>query len=62
MCLYISAKMAHSVCGDQRSERLLMYKRNKSGPSIEPCGTPDVIGSHSEQPSSHNVMLILVFG
>ena len=24
-----------------------MYNKNKRGPRIEPCGTPEVTGSHS---------------
>ena len=25
-----------------------MYNKNKRAPSIDPCGTPEVIGSHSD--------------
>ena len=28
------------------SERLLMYIGKKSGPRMEPCGTPDLTGNH----------------
>ena len=28
---------------------LLQYTRKRSGPSIEPCGTPEVTGIQSEQ-------------
>ena len=32
-----------------RKGRSLINNRNKSGPSIEPCGTPDVMGRASEK-------------
>ena len=30
------------------SGRSFMYSKNKSGPSTNPCGTPDIIFRHSD--------------
>ena len=40
--LVSSAKIMKWEEGEE-SGRLLMYKRNKSGPRIDPCGTPQII-------------------
>ena len=31
-----------------QSGKSLMYNKNKRGPIIDPCGTPEVTGSHSD--------------
>lgn len=30
---------------------LLTYRENKSGPNIEPCGTPNVTGDQKQVPN-----------
>ena len=43
----LSAKRATDV-GDATSGRSFTYMRNKSGPSIDPCRTPDNTGRDLE--------------
>ena len=47
-----SAKSAMFVLSDNPSTMSLMYIKNNSGPSMEPCGTPDATSHQSERSPS----------
>ena len=38
------------------SERSLMYSRKRAGPKTDPCGTPDVTGTLSEEVPSRTTI------
>ena len=54
-----SAKIAHFVSGLMHVGRSFMYSKKKSGPSIDPCGTPDVTGNQLDVVPSHLTLCFL---